>query len=226
MVNERSFVGTANRGLPRWFDLLAALICLIVSGPLLLLLAVLIALNSPGSVLFRQVRIGLHGRTFTLYKLRTMRVSNQPFKLATTNDDRITPLGRILRRMKFDELPQLWNVLKGDMSLVGPRPEVPQFVNLENQNWQQVLSTKPGITDPLSLMLVGEEKLLSEHQDECERFYLETLQPYKLKGYLQYLRQRTWQSDLKVLLNTAAVLFFRSRKPAPTADELSALSPR
>ena len=223
IAQKRSGTGS-NAGLPRWFDVTLAATGLILSTPLLAVLAIIIALSSPGPVLFRQERVGLNGRRFILYKLRTMRTSSDGFRLATTGDPRVTPVGKLLRKLKLDEIPQFWNILKGDMSLVGPRPEVPQYVNLTNSRWQLVLAVRPGLTDPLSLLLADEEKLLSECEGDSEQFYLETLQPYKLRGYLQYLDKRSWWSDIKVLLNTAAVVVFRGRTPMPTADEISILS--
>lgn len=217
--------GTGNSaGLPRWFDVTVAATALVLSSPLLALLAIIIAFSSPGPVLFRQERVGLNGRRFILYKLRTMRISSDPFRLATTGDSRVTPVGKLLRKLKVDELPQFWNILKGDMSLVGPRPEVPQYVNLTNSRWQLVLAFRPGLTDPLSLLLADEEKLLTECEGDSEQFYLETLQPFKLRGYLEYLNKRSWWSDIRVLLKTVAVLVFRGRTHMPTADEISILS--
>jgi len=223
MAPKKSGTGS-NAGLPRWFDVTVALTALILSTPLIALLAIIIAITSPGPVLFRQERVGLNGRRFILYKLRTMRVSSEAFRLATTGDPRVTPVGKLLRKLKLDEVPQFWNIMKGDMSLVGPRPEVPQYVNLTNSGWQLVLAVRPGLTDPLSLLLADEEKLLTEYEGDSEQFYLETLQPFKLRGYLQYLDKRSWWSDIKVLLNTAAVVVFRGRNPTPTADEISVLS--
>ena len=220
IVQQRSET-RSNPGLPHWFDVTVALIALTVSTPLLALLAIIIATTSRGPVLFRQERVGLNGRRFVLYKLRTMRVSSEAFRLATTGDSRVTPVGKLLRKLKLDEIPQFWNIIKGDMSLVGPRPEVPQYVNLTNSGWQMVLAVRPGLTDPLSLLLADEEKLLSECEGDSEQFYLETLQPFKLRGYLQYLDKRSWWSDIKVLLNTGAVLVFRGRNTTPTADEIS-----
>lgn len=224
MIDQKTSVVANKSGLPRWFDVLAAVTGLAISAPLLAVLGVIIAATSPGPVLFRQERVGLNGRRFILYKLRTMRVSNEAFRLAMVDDARVTPVGKVLRKIKVDEIPQLWNVLKGEMSLVGPRPEVPQYVNLENSSWQLVLAVRPGLTDPLSLLLADEEKLLTQCEGDPEQFYLETLQPFKLRGYLQYLDERSWWSDIKVLLNTAALLVFRGRTPVPTADEIAILS--
>src|SRR6267378_8100842 len=128
--------------------------------------------------------MGRGGRTFTLYKLRTMQLRNEGPQLTGCDDTRVTAVGRFLRQAKLDELPQLWNVLKGNISLVGPRPEVPLYVDLENPMWKLVLEVKPGITDPMTLRLRNEEELLAEVTGDREHFYLRTLQPYKLNEYL------------------------------------------
>jgi lipopolysaccharide/colanic/teichoic acid biosynthesis glycosyltransferase len=122
--------------------------------------------------------------------------------------------------MKFDELPEFWNVLKGDMSLVGPRPEVPRYVDLRNPSWQIVLQARPGITDPVTLRLRNEEQLLAEVESDVERFYLEALQPVKLRGYLEYLQTRSWIEDLKVIVRTATSVIRPSMVPAPSASQI------
>ena len=122
--------------------------------------------------------------------------------------------------MKFDELPEFWNVLKGDMSLVGPRPEVPRYVDLRNPSWQLVLQTRPGITDPVTLRLRNEEQLLAAVEGDVERFYLEALQPVKLRGYLEYLQRRSWIEDLKVIVRTTIGVIRPSLVPAPSASQI------
>ena len=159
-------------------------------------------------MLFRQQRVGRKGKNFTLYKFRTMREGCVGPQVTAKGDARITPIGKILRKTKLDEFPEFWNVLKGDLSLVGPRPEVPRYVDLNNQRWQLVLEARPGITDPVTLTLRNEEAILADAKEEHERFYLETLQPLKLQGYLQYLSQRTWRSDLRVLGQTCLIVLF------------------
>ncbi|HVQ38833.1 MAG TPA: polysaccharide biosynthesis protein [Pyrinomonadaceae bacterium] len=226
MSNQEKTKVAKHAGLPRWFDVTIAVICLLLGAPLLGLMAILIALTSRGPIFFRQDRVGLNGRLFKLYKLRTMRASNEGFRLATQGDPRVTLVGSLLRKLKLDELPQFWNILKGDMSLVGPRPEVPQYVNLNNPRWRRVLSVRPGLTDHLSLLLANEEKLLSECKTDPEHFYLKTLQPFKIRGYLEYLEQRTWRTDLKVLLNTATIVVFRGDASLPTVDQISMLETR
>src|SRR6266851_4773372 len=194
-VPEQSFA----KGLPRSFDIISSLFGLVVTSPLLLASAAVVTLTSPGGALFRQKRVGLNGKIFTLYKLRTMRSSNDGPEVTSGNDARITRTGRVLRQTKLDELPTLWNVLRGDMSLVGPRPEVPRYVNLKDPTWQEVLAARPGITDPVTLRLRSEEAMLAQVNGDAEQFYLNDLQPRKLKGYLAYLHERNWRSDLSVL---------------------------
>jgi lipopolysaccharide/colanic/teichoic acid biosynthesis glycosyltransferase len=129
-------------------------------------------------------------------------------------------IGKFLRRTNLDELPELWNVLRGDMSLVGPRPEVPQYVDLGNPEWREVLKVRPGITDPMTLRLRNEEALLASVQGDRERFYIETLQPFKLRGYLEYLRERSWQRDVKVLWKTGLAVILPSKTPPPAIKDL------
>ncbi len=207
-----------NHGLPRVFDLLVAATGLILTAPLLAVSAVLIKVTSHGPVIFRQERVGRAGRKFTLFKLRTMS-ANSGSLITAANDSRVTPIGRILRRYKIDEVPQLWNVVRGEMSIVGPRPEVPAFVNLKDPYWAEILTCRPGLTDPVTLKLRNEEQLLADsHADDS--FYTAVLQPYKLKGYLDFVRHRTWRADLMVIYRTVlAVVLPRSAVP-PTKDEM------
>lgn len=193
-------------GLPRGFEIVCSLLGLVVASPLLLASAAVVALTSRGGALFRQKRVGLNGKIFTLYKLRTMRSSNDGPEVTSSNDARITWAGRVLRKTKLDELPTLWNVLRGDMSLVGPRPEVSRYVNLEDPTWQAVLAARPGITDPVTLGLINEEEMLAQVGGDAEQFYLNDLQPLKLKGYLAYLHERNWRTDLRVLCRTIVAL--------------------
>jgi lipopolysaccharide/colanic/teichoic acid biosynthesis glycosyltransferase len=148
-----------------------------------------------------------------------MRVRNEGPQVTSGADSRITAIGRFLRKSKLDELPELWNVLRGDMSLVGPRPEVPRYVDLKDPIWQTVLQARPGLTDPVTLRLRNEEKLLAQVED-VERFYLGTLQPVKLAGYLEYLGSRNWKEDLKVIVRTAVGVTWPSRTPVPTVAQV------
>src|SRR5205807_1084883 len=132
----------------------------------------------------------------------------------------MTGLGRVLRKTKVDELPELWNVLKGDMSFVGPRPEVPKHVDLESAEWKTVLMVRPGITDPVTLRLRNEEELMTQIGGDREQFYRKRLQPFKLSGYCEYLHSRTLWSDLYVLVLSCLVVMMPSLAVPPTPEEL------
>jgi lipopolysaccharide/colanic/teichoic acid biosynthesis glycosyltransferase len=194
-------------GIPRPIEAAVALVGLAVCAPLMILLIVATRLTSRGPAVFRQIRIGRNGRPFVLCKLRTMKVSPGGPQVTAGDDARITRLGRILRKTKLDELPELWNVVKGDMSLVGPRPEVPAYIDLDNPRWRAVLSVRPGITDPVTMALRNEEALIAAFEGNREAFYLNSLQPLKLKGYLSYFSNRSWLTDVAVILGTVVVVF-------------------
>lgn len=193
---------------------------LIAVSPILLIAIAMIRIESRGKAIYRQARVGLNGRTFTLFKLRTMRASHKKGLMITAADDmRVTRIGKLLRRTKIDELPELWNVLRGDMSFVGPRPEVEMFVDLNDPAWQEILEHRPGITDPVTLRLRNEEHLLAQVRDK-ERFYREIVQPYKLRGYLRFVRNKTWKTDIRIVARTLrAVVFPKTVKP-PSKEEL------
>jgi lipopolysaccharide/colanic/teichoic acid biosynthesis glycosyltransferase len=140
-----------------------------------------------------------------------MSVSNDGPQVTSARDPRITSTGRILRQTKLDELPTLWNVLRGDMAFVGPRPEVPRYVNLEDPRWQAVLRTKPGITDPVTVSLRNEEALLAQVKGNAEEFYVNEVQTLKLNGYLAYLETRSRRSDLRVLVQTIWAIVSEAR---------------
>lgn len=167
-------------------------------------LAVLATSGRPA--FFRQLRVGRAGKPFRLVKLRSMRVANGGPRVTARGDDRVTPVGRVLRRTKLDELPELWNVLRGDMSFVGPRPEVPEYVDLADPRWAEVLQARPGLTDPVTVALRDEEVLMETVAGNRELYYRETLQPRKLAGYRRYLQRRTWRSDVVVIWNTLIAL--------------------
>jgi lipopolysaccharide/colanic/teichoic acid biosynthesis glycosyltransferase len=210
----------ARSGISRSVEAAAALIGLVIALPLIALSALAILCISGRPVLFRQKRVGRNGRNFVLYKLRTMKLANAGSQVTADGDARVTPVGKLLRKTKLDELPELWNIIKGDMSLVGPRPEVPRYVDVNNHMWQAVLSVKPGITDPMTLRLRNEEELMSRVEGDHEEFYLTVLQPYKLKGYLEYLQGRSFWSDVKILFGTLAAVVIPSRVPAPSIKEI------
>jgi lipopolysaccharide/colanic/teichoic acid biosynthesis glycosyltransferase len=208
------------QGLPRFVELVLALAALALLLPILLVIAAAVFVDSSGPVLYRQERVGRHGRLFVLRKFRTMRVNGGGPLLTAAGDPRVTGVGRWLRRLKLDELPQLWNVVRGDMGLVGPRPEVGAYVDPSNPDWQQVLSARPGLTDPITMRLRNEEALLACVDDDRDRFYRSHLQPYKLRGYRAYLLSRTWKSDLRVLWQTAAAVLVPSSMPRPPIEEI------
>lgn len=218
--------GGAPRGLPRWLELPVAALALAVCLPLLLLLGLAIRLTSPGPALFRQQRVGRGGRPFELVKLRTMRRQHPAAagsSITAGGDRRVTPLGRWLRASKLDELPELWNIVRGDLSFVGPRPEVPAMVDLADPRWRRVLAARPGLTDPVTLRLRNEETMLAEvPAGELETFYRQSLQPWKLDGYLDYLSRRSPASDLWLIWRTLTAIVDPRRAPAPSPGEIAA----
>ena len=224
--SEENGTASIKSGLPRQAESVIALAGLVMVAPLIALAAIAIAVTSRGPVIFRQKRMGRKGRPFTMYKLRTMRVANSGPQVTAGDDTRVTPIGKFLRKTKLDEMPELWNILKGDMSLIGPRPEVPRYIDLEDPMWRLVLEAKPGITDPMTLRLRNEEALLVEVEGDRERFYLETLVPFKLEGYLNYLQARSWRSDLKVLWQTIVAVAFPYKAPLPTLEEIQSYTIR
>jgi lipopolysaccharide/colanic/teichoic acid biosynthesis glycosyltransferase len=189
-------------GIPRPVELVAAALGLAILAPVVAVTGVLVRISSRGPILFRQERVGRGGKNFVLYKLRTMRNGSEGPLVTAQGDDRVTPVGRMLRKTKLDELPQLWNVLRGDMSLVGPRPEVPRYVDLDDPLWREALRVRPGITDPVTLELRDEESVLASVDGDPERFYREELQPAKLREYVAYSKGRSWATDVEVLCRT------------------------
>lgn len=185
----------------RAFDIVCAALGLLVLSPVLLLCALLVGLTSPGGVLFRQERVGKDGVPFTIYKFRSMRKDNAGLKISTSSDSRITPVGRVLRKTKLDELPQLWNVLKGDMSFVGPRPEVREYTDLYTPEQRQVLLVRPGITGLASIRYRNENDLLSASTDP-NRTYIEEVMPAKLALDLEYIPRACVSYDVRLILET------------------------
>ncbi|MFG6486778.1 sugar transferase [Roseateles sp. BYS78W] len=185
----------------RLFDVLCSALGLLLLAPALLLIALWIKLDSKGPALFRQTRVGRYGVPFTIHKFRTMRV--EPGAAITVGvDPRITRAGRVLRASKLDELPQLWDVLRGAMSLVGPRPELPRYVELYPQDLRErVLSVRPGVTDPASLAFSHEAELLAAASDP-EREYREVILPAKLRLSADYAAKASLVTDLRLILRT------------------------
>ena len=185
------------------FDIVFAAFGLLVLSPLFLLLAVAVKLSSRGPVLFRQQRVGQDGRLFCIVKFRSMVVNAEKMGISVTKDgdSRITRVGRFLRKTKADELPQLWNVLRGNMSFVGPRPEVPRYVAHYTAEQRRVLALKPGITDLATLEFRNEEELLRTATD-TEKFYLEYCVPRKIELNLAYADRANLWEDTKIILRT------------------------
>jgi lipopolysaccharide/colanic/teichoic acid biosynthesis glycosyltransferase len=189
----------------RIFDLSVSIILLVLFAPFYLLIALLIKLDSSGPVHYQALRVGKNGRTFRLLKFRTMKVNSSNFGPAITQkaDPRITRVGRILREIKVDEIPQLWNVIRGDMSLVGPRPEDPRYVEKYNEEQRKVLLVKPGLSSPASIEYRHEEKLLSKQVDNLEDYYVYQVMPKKLKIDLDYVENQSLIRDVAICFKTA-----------------------
>lgn len=189
--------------LKREVDIVLSLLGLILLSPLFLIIGLLILADSGRPVLYRQQRIGKDGVPFNILKFRTMIVNADKSSLLTIglHDNRITRVGYYLRKYKIDEFPQLINVLKGDMSLVGPRPEVTKYTQLYTQQQKEALSVRPGITDPASILLKNENEMIAASPDP-EKFYIEKLIPEKISINLQYIERMSLKNDLKIIVKT------------------------
>jgi lipopolysaccharide/colanic/teichoic acid biosynthesis glycosyltransferase len=192
----------------RMFDLTVAVVGLLLLSPLMTIVALLVKADSPGPILFRQERIGKGFRPFYIYKFRTM-IQDAPQKggpITFGDDPRITRVGRLLRKTKIDELPQLINVLKGDMSLVGPRPEVREFVELFRQDYEEILKMRPGITDMASLKYRDEAAILGRSENPKEE-YVTSMLPDKIRLAKEYIRCSSFIFDLRLIFRTVLKLF-------------------
>jgi lipopolysaccharide/colanic/teichoic acid biosynthesis glycosyltransferase len=187
----------------RTFDIIASSLGLIILSPLFIILAILIKLDSEGPVFFKQIRVGLKNKDFSLYKFRSMYVKTgeSGFLTSGDRDPRITPIGYYIRKYKLDEFPQLLNVLKGDMSIVGPRPQVRKFVNLYTAEQMRVLDIRPGITDLASIRYRNESQLLKNFKDP-EKYYTEVVMQDKLRINLQYLDNHNLLNDIALIFLT------------------------
>ena len=192
-----------NRTIKRLFDILASGIGIIILSPVLLIIALRIKTGSDGPVFFKQVRVGKDGKEFEILKFRTMVVDAEKMgrQITVGADNRITKVGGFLRKYKLDELPQLFNVFKGDMSLVGPRPEVPRYVKLYTEEQRKVLNVKPGITDLASIRYRDENELLGQAENPDE-FYINTIMPDKLALNLEYINKRNVFYDIYIIIET------------------------
>ncbi len=187
--------------LKRTFDILASFFGLIILSPLLLVAGLLVRFSSEGPVLFRQERTGRHGIPFTIYKFRTMFVDHGGSSVSVKGEKRITPIGAVLRKFKIDEFPELWNILIGDMSFVGPRPDMPEYAARLQGKQREILTVRPGLTSPASIKYAREEELLSLVPDPQKHFD-EVIWPDKMRMNLEYIKRRTFIGDIVLILRT------------------------
>jgi lipopolysaccharide/colanic/teichoic acid biosynthesis glycosyltransferase len=189
----------------RFVDLVASICGLVILFPIFIMLSLLIRLSTPGPAFYMQKRVGKHGVQFNLFKFRTMTNKSENLGRETTgfNDPRITKIGKFLRKYKLDEMPQLINVIRGEMSLVGPRPEIPFYVSKYGPDDQIVLTVKPGITDPCSLRLSNLEEIMDSRGSRCaQEFYENEILPYKLKLQKEYVLHQSNIVDIKIIIKT------------------------
>jgi len=196
-------MNVVNRAVKRIFDFIASLIGVIIISPILIVVAICIKLDSKGNILFLQKRVGKNGEPFYIYKLRTMVTDAEKLgaQITVGKDSRITKVGAVLRKYKIDELPQLFNVLKGDMSLVGPRPEVPKYVELYTEEERKVLEVRPGITDLASLRYRDENDILAKVENP-EEYYINVIMKDKLKLNLEYIEKSNIIFDIYLIIKT------------------------
>ena len=191
----------------RLFDILASGCGLLVLSPVFIIVAIWIKLDSPGPVFYRQTRVGRYNKDFRIFKFRSMRVGSDKGSLVTIGgrDPRVTRSGYFIRKFKIDELPQLINVFIGDMSLVGPRPEVRHYVDYWTAEQMKVLDVRPGITDPASIRFRNENELLEKAVDP-ERYYIDVIMQEKIKLYLEYVEKSSFWYDIKLIFQTFKVI--------------------
>jgi lipopolysaccharide/colanic/teichoic acid biosynthesis glycosyltransferase len=195
--------------LKRLFDIISSLLVLIVLTPLLLIIGLWIVIDSKGGAFYKQERIGKNKKPFGLYKFRSMRPdSDKKGQITIGNDDRITKVGKFIRKYKIDELPQLINILIGDMSVVGPRPEVKKYVDLYNDEQLKVLSVKPGLSDYASIEYFDEQTILGKAKDPNKE-YIEVVMPAKLKLNLKYIEDKSLLTDFKIIFKTLAKIIIK-----------------
>lgn len=192
-----------NKIIKRIFDFILSLMGIIVLSPVFIIVSIAIKIDSKGSILFLQKRVGQYGKEFNIYKFRTMVTDAEKLgkQITVGKDNRITKVGAFLRKFKIDELPQLFNVLKGDMSLVGPRPEVPKYVSLYNEEQRKVLEVRPGITDIASLRYKDENDILGK-VDNPEEYYINVIMKDKLKLNLEYIEKNNIFFDIYLIIKT------------------------
>lgn len=193
--------------LKRFFDICMSIFGLIILSPIFLIIAVLIKINSKGAVFFRQTRVGLNGKEFKIYKFRTMvtDAEKKGMQITVGNDSRVTSIGKIIRKCKMDEIPQLINVLIGDMSFVGPRPEVPKYVEMYNEADKEILMIRPGITDIASIEYRNENEILGKSENP-EKTYIEEVMPAKIKFNKEYLSNISIKYDIYLIIKTVVAI--------------------
>lgn len=192
----------------RIFDFLSSLIGVIVLSPLLLIISILIKMDSRGPVFYRGLRAGKNKKPFKIFKFRTLVINADKIGGPSTsdNDPRMTKIGKFLRKHKLDELPQLFNIIKGEMSIVGPRPEVLEYAKLYNKEEEIVFTVRPGITDLASLWNSDEGAILKGSPDP-EKTYLEKIRPEKVRLQMKYVKERTFLNDIKIIFKTIKKIF-------------------
>lgn len=198
------------RGLKRGLDVGFSSLGLCAISPVLLVAGVAVKLDTPGPIFYRSERVGRGGRRFDLLKLRTMKTEQNPNdpQVTARNDTRITRTGKWLRKTKIDELPQFWNVFVGDVSLVGPRPEAPKYVDCYTEQYQEILNVRPGLTDRTTLEFIDEEKILGGVESP-EQYYIDVILPRKIESYLEYVRRPSIREDISIVAQTAMKVFGR-----------------
>jgi len=203
--------------LKRVFDVLVSSTVIFIALPLWAIIAIAIKLDSPGPVFYRGVRVGKDGKIFTIYKFRTMVVDapNRGPGITSSKDPRITRVGRLLRKLKIDEMPQLINVLKGEMSIVGPRPEDPRYVAHYTPEQRRVLTVRPGMASPAFIKYRHEEEILAAAGDDLEHVYLTQILPDKLRLDLEYIEHQSFIGDLAILAQAALSLFTTAGREQP-----------
>lgn len=191
----------------RLADIFSSLIVLIIFSPFFLIIAFLIVIDSRGGVFYKQLRVGKNGKEFYLFKFRSMKSgADKTGQLTIGNDARVTKIGKFIRKTKLDEIPQLINIIKGDMSVVGPRPEVPKYVAMYSPEQKKVLTIRPGLTDYASLEYFDEQKILGQSSDP-ENAYITEVMPKKIAMSLNYIQNSSFLVDLKLILQTIARIF-------------------
>jgi lipopolysaccharide/colanic/teichoic acid biosynthesis glycosyltransferase len=187
----------------RLFDILSSLVGLVILCPILFIISLVVVSTSRGGVFYTQIRVGKNSKEFKLLKFRTMKPDSDKSGQLTIgdNDSRITGVGSLLRKFKLDEIPQLLNVIKGEMSIVGPRPEVPKYVNLYSKEQLKVLSVRPGLTDLASIEFINENEILGNSENP-EKEYVEVIMPRKLELNIQYIENQSFLGDIKLIFRT------------------------